>query len=126
MLDSNDLDDYVAMSGVCSVWRNAIAPPIEGGKQGDLEILCARPHQWIVLQEEIIKFDDGGVDRLAADLSTDRMVKCCFSLFGSSDRLLIFVEDNEPYLVKLCGLFTGYLVQFPIGVINEHYSHFAV
>lgn len=99
-MDINDLDAYVAMRDVYSGGRNAIAPPIQGGKQGNIEILRVRPHRWIVLEEHIGEFNDGGVDRVLVDLSNGRMVKHCISLFndnvfvGSSNRLLILVEER--------------------------------
>uniref|UniRef100_A0ACD5U0R2 Uncharacterized protein n=1 Tax=Avena sativa TaxID=4498 RepID=A0ACD5U0R2_AVESA len=60
------------------------------------------------------------------------MVKLHLSIFsdhifvGSSDGILILVEKNEPYHVKLWEPFTGYHVQFATGIIDEHLFHFAM
>ncbi|KAF7091170.1 hypothetical protein CFC21_093809 [Triticum aestivum] len=122
LLDSNCHDSYVAMRYVCSLWKSAIS---------SYQRLFLRAHRWIVL-EEINEFGDCTVHRVFVNLSTGRMVKRRIPLLndhvyvGSSDGLLILVEKNEPYFVKLWEPFTGYLVQFTAGIIHQQPSHFAV
>ncbi|KAF7068272.1 hypothetical protein CFC21_074048 [Triticum aestivum] len=109
LLDTADVDCYMALRAVCHSWRAATADP-----GGTLEPRF-RPRGWVMLD-----YPSHGVDaRLLVNTATGRfhgrrmpLLRAYFVVSVTADGLLVLAARDPPHAACVLHPFTGHMVRF--------------
>ncbi|KAM0889532.1 hypothetical protein ACQ4PT_027656 [Festuca glaucescens] len=109
LLDTADLDCYMAFRAVCRNWRSATADP-----RNSLHHRF-RPHNWIMLD-----YPSHGEDaRLLVNTASGRfhgrnmpLLHKYYVVSVTTDGLLVLAAREPPYVSSVLNPFTGYMVRF--------------
>jgi hypothetical protein len=109
LLDTADLDCYMALRAVCRNWRSATADP-----RNTLDHRF-RPHNWVMLD-----YPSHGEDaRLLVNTASGRfhgrnmpLLLKYFVVSVTTDGLLVLTARDPPYVASVLNPFTGYMVRF--------------
>ena len=126
VLAGNDVDYYMGMRAVCHSWRLAVAA--EPCNPLGADLLCFRPRNWVMLDEE--PREDNDNVRLFLDVCTGRFIRRRVPalrghvLVGASDGLLVLAYSRNPHACRVFNPFTGNTLRFaaPIGHPLIHFD----
>ncbi|XBI22739.1 hypothetical protein VPH35_063727 [Triticum aestivum] len=109
LLDTADLDCYMALRALCHNWRAATDDPTNSRDHR------FRPHNWIMLDYP----SHGEETRVLVNTETGRfhvrdipMLRRYFVVSVTTDGLLVLAEKEAPHAACVLNPFTGYMVRF--------------
>jgi hypothetical protein len=116
LLDTADLDCYMALRAVCHNWRSATADP-----KNTLDHRF-RPHNWIMLD-----YPSHGEDaRLLVNTATGRfhgrnmpLLRKYYVVSVTTDGLLVLAARAPPHAACVLNPFTGYMVRFAARMLPQ-------
>lgn len=109
LLDTANLDCYMALRVVCCNWRSAIVNP-----KNTLHT-CFRPHHWVMLDY----LSHGEDARLLVNIASGRyhsrdmsLLRKYYIISITFDGLLVLMAKIPPHAVCVLNPFTGHMVHF--------------